>query len=129
MPRWRDTQPMDRCITARHSGPLRLLIHVERWIQCWLRESVDDRRDKEAMELLVARDTVRQALQELLGPRSDSPPVTGLLMLIRVDARLTEQLAQARHQRRSREALDLRTAREIVRRLTTEVAGLLNSNE
>jgi len=50
-------------------------------------------------------------------------------MLIRVDARLTEKLAQVREKRRSLEALELREAREIVRRLLAETAESLNTDK
>src|SRR5579859_124487 len=120
---------MNYCISRRGAKSLTLLLHVERWLNECLWEAIESCRDTEALGLLAARDRVRRALQELLGPSPRAVPVTGLLMLIRVDARLTEKLAQVREKRRSLEALELREAREIVRRLLAETAESLNTDK
>jgi hypothetical protein len=120
---------MNCCISRRGAKPLTLLLHVERWLNECLREAIESRRDAEALGLLAARDRVRRALQELLGPSPRAVPVAGLLMLIRVDARLTEKLAQVREKRRGLEAFELREAREIVRRLLAETAESLNTDK
>jgi hypothetical protein len=116
---------MDGCISARASRPLEILIHAERWLTSALRKTIEENQDAEALVLLTARESLRAAIRELLTSNAYGGPPgprRGVLMLIRVDARITELLIEARARRWSLDAKELREARETVRHLMAQLA-------
>jgi hypothetical protein len=93
-----------------------------------LREALDVSRDLEVAELLTDRQEVRRITCDLLqsdfygGPIKRSRPrlTPRIELLIRVDERLTQRLAEARA-RGSSESVDIWAARRIVRAILAEV--------
>src|SRR5260370_36283869 len=119
---------MMHCVTTRIQKPFPLQVRVEHWIGEWLREALDERRDVEVMELLIAQKAVRRVMRELLqsdlygGPLDPEKVVRvrGFMLLTSVDSWLTDWLADARA-RGSSESMELWAARRTIRSLLSDV--------
>jgi hypothetical protein len=116
------------CVTTRIQKPFTLLVRVEHWLGQWLREALDERRDVEVMELLIAQKAVRRLMRELLQSELYGGPldpekvgwVRGFVLLTSVDTWLTSWLADARV-RGSSESVELWAARGTIRSLLSEL--------
>ncbi|SRR6266404_6184414 len=119
---------MMHCVTTRIQKPFTLLSRVEHRLGQWLRKALNERRDVEVMDLLIAQKEVRRVMCDLLRSESYGGPldsekvgwVRGFVLLTSVDAWLTSRLADARV-RGSGESTELWAARRTIRNLLSDV--------